>query len=100
MSTHTSPSPSQVVAVNITFDPASFAFTNLSVLPLTCLRASDRTTWRTSASVFGRICAARIDLPDFPHELGPHPWDTWLPQELREHLDGQHRAAVAARAAA
>ncbi len=70
----------QVITLNITFDAETFGMGGLSHLPLTCARRADG-VWN-GPWVFGRVCAARMDLESLPPDLPPHPWEFTLPPDL------------------
>jgi len=72
----------EMVSMNLSYDRNAFGYEHLESLPITCLRTADPATWR-NAFTFGRVCAARIDFVDLPHDLPPHPWDSWLPDDLK-----------------
>lgn len=72
----------QMVTTDLSFDRHTFGMNESSVLTGSCLRNADPTTWR-NAFTFGRVCAARMDFKNLPHDLLPHPWDAWLPDDLK-----------------
>lgn len=72
----------QAITVDLTYDSNSFGYGSAPPMQIQCLRATDPTSWRNEFT-FGRVCAATIDFKDLPHDLPPHPWDSWLPEDLK-----------------
>jgi len=71
-----------MVSLSLSFDKGAFGQNQTTELAGSCLRSADPATWRNSFT-FGRVCAARTDYVDLPHDLPPHPWDFWLPDDLK-----------------
>jgi len=68
--------------LELSYDRDAFGYEHMPSFPGACLRTSDPATWR-NAFTFGRVCAARADFTSLPHDLPPHPWDMWLPDDLK-----------------
>lgn len=85
----------QVVKVKVTFDPQSFDFQGRQELEVTCVRTTDKYKWAWNPTVFGRVCMSRVDMDAFPHALGPHPWDSWIPAHLGAAFAARREAALA-----
>lgn len=74
----TNPDAYELLELNVTYDRNSFAYADHPFIELRCLRLANRSMWY-QAETFGRVCAARIDVPQLPANLPPHPWDAWVP---------------------